>query len=198
MRSALRYLGELAVVVFLVHSFPAHAQMLRVTFDAQAQMATASGALSGCGLLFSGAHVDDTLATGVQGSINVYMSGTAAIKAGLFEFTTDRRGAVQRSVSPYRFAWARVDGVAFTAPQKPEHVIASDDEGFVLFAMPFAEGIEVFVSAAAGQRLWLGFKTKGGHERVLSGHVKWAAGAEEQFRECLDQMSEAASSGASR
>lgn len=180
----------------LTHSLPARAQMLRVTFEAHAHMGTSSGALSSCGLIFRGAHVDDVVANGVNGSIVLQMAGSAGIKAGLFEITTARGGGVQRTPSPYRFAWARVDGLAFTAPQKPEHIIPSDDEGYILLAMPLAEGAELLINAATGHRLWLGFKTKQGWERVLSGPIKWDAGAEEQFRECLSQMSEAAAQGA--
>lgn len=168
--------------------------MVRVTFEAQAQMSTSSGEISGCGLIFNAAHTDGaaTLALGVNGSIHAYMTGTAAIKAGLFDFSFER-GNVRRAPSPYRFAWARVDGLDFIAPQKPGHIIPSEDEGYLLFAMPFSEGVDLLLGAATGQRLWLGFKTKEGWERVLSGAIKWDTGAEEQFQECLGQMSEAAS-----
>lgn len=193
MRPTNLLLSILVVVVLLAPATPARAQMLRVTFDAQAQMTTSSGALSGCGFVFNGAHVDNWVANGVNGSINVYMAGSAAIKAGLFEFTVAGKGDVQRAPSPYRFAWARVEGSEFTAPQKPEHVLPSEDEGYVVFAMPLAEGAELLLNTATGQKLWLGFKTKEGRERVLSGPIKWDTGAEEQFHECLGQMSKAAS-----
>lgn len=170
---------------------PVHGQMLAVTFETQAQMSTKSGDVSACGVSFSAVHVDGPYAQGLSGSINLYLDGVAGIKAGLFDFssTGNPQNPFKRAPSAFRLAWVRADGGKPVSPQKPEHMIPSDDDGYRLFAVPLKPGADLLIRVAGGEKLWLGFKSDKGHERIFNGPLKWEAGAEAQFRECLDLLS---------
>lgn len=193
MRPLFQSLRVTLVAAFLVSALPAYGQMLGVKFQAQAQMTTKAGDVTGCGLSFVALHVDDVGAQGLSGSINLYLPGAVAVKAGLFDFapTGNPQALVKRIPSPFRLSWARAgNGKAVTA-QKPEHVFQGDDEGFLLFAVSMEVGGDLLIRVAAGDKLWLGFRSKAGRERVFSGPLEWEGDGQAQFAECLDALSRA-------
>jgi len=176
---------------FLLSALPAHGQMLPVQFEAQAQMTTKDGNVTGCGFSFVAAHVDEWGTQGLSGSINVFLPGVVPVKAGLFDFapTGNLESPVKRTPSPFRLSWARAGSGKAVSPEKPEHQIPADDDGFHLFAAPLEAGTDLLISVAVGgEKLWLGFKSRQGRERVFSGPLKWEGDGEAQFLECLDAL----------
>lgn len=152
-------------------------------------MTTNAGNVTGCGFSFVAAHVDEWGAKGLSGSINVYLMGAIAVKAGLFDMSSTGKP----KPSPFRLSWARAGSGKAVSPQKPEHSFPSGDDGFQIFAVPLEAGGDLLIRVTAGEKLWLGFKSKAGRERVFSGPLKWEGEGEAQFVECLDGLSRAAS-----
>jgi len=163
--------------------------MLPVTFEAQAQMTTKAGNVTGCGFSFVAAHVDEWGTQGLSGSINLYLAGVVGVKAGLFDFASTKR-----TPSPFQLSWARAGSGKAVSPEKPEHQIPAEDEGFQLFAAPLEPGTDLLIRVAVGgEKLWLGFRSKQGRERVFSGPLKWEGDGAAQFVECFDGLSRGAS-----
>ncbi|MDT3677873.1 MAG: hypothetical protein ROZ64_03430 [Burkholderiaceae bacterium] len=182
---------------FFLLGLPAHGQMLPVQFQAQAQMTTKAGDVTGCGFSFVAAHVDEWGMQGLSGSINLYLMGAVAVKAGLFDMapTGNAKAPVKRTPSPFQLSWARAGSGKAVSPQKPEHRIPSEDDGFQLFVVPLEEaGADLLMRVAVGgEKLWLGFRSMEGRERIFSGPLKWEGEGEAQFRDCFDGLSRAAS-----
>jgi len=163
--------------------------MLPVQFEAQAQMTTKDGNVTGCGFSFIAAHADEWGAQGLSGSVNLYLMGAVAVKAGLFDMSSTGKP----KPSPFQLSWARAGSGKAVSPQKPEHRIPTEDDGFQMFAVPLEAGSDFLMRLIAGEKLWFGFKSKQGRERVFSGPLKWEGDGEAQFAECLDGLSRAAS-----
>jgi len=164
--------------------------MLAVTFEAQAQMTTKAGNVTGCGFSFVAAHVDEWGTQGLSGSINLFLPGVVPVKAGLFDMapTGNPPSAFKNTPSPFRLSWARAGSGRAVSPERPEHEIPSEDDGFQLFAAPLEAGSELLMRVVAGEKLWLGFKSKQGRERVFSGPLQWEGDSEAQFLQCLDAL----------
>lgn len=176
---------------FVLSGLPAHGQMLPVQFQAQAQMSTKAGNVTGCGFSFVAAHVDEWGAQGLSGSINFLLPGVVSVKAGLFDMvpTGNPPSTFKNTPSPFRLSWARAGSGKAVSPEKPEHQIAAEDEGFELFAAPLEPGTDLLMRVAlGGEKLWFGFKSEQGRERVFSGPVKWEGEGEAQFLQCLDAL----------
>ena len=117
------------------------------------------------------------------------------MKAGLFDFaaTGNRQSPFKRTPSPFRLAWARAGNGKAVSAQKPEHVFKGGDPGYLMFAVPVEAGGDLLVRVANGDKLWMGFRTKEGRERVFNGPVEWQADGHAQFSDCLSALSRAAS-----
>lgn len=177
---------------FLLPGLPAHGQMLSVLFEAQAQMTTKAGNVTGCGFSFMAVHVDERGTTqGLSGSVNLLLPGVVPVKAGLFDFvsTGNLQSPVKQTPSPFRLSWARAGSGKIVSPEKPEHQISGEDEGFQLFAAPVEAGTDLLLRVATGgEKLWLGFRSKQGRERVFNGPLRWEEDGEAQFLQCLDAL----------
>lgn len=194
MRPRFQTLRVAFVAALLLSGLPAYGQMLGVKFEAQAQMTTEAGNVTGCGMSFSAAYVDGSYIQGLSGSINLYLMGAVAVKAGLFDFaaTGNPQSPVKQTPSPFRLSWARPGNGKAVSAQKPEHVFQGDGPGFLMFAVPMEVGSDLIARVANGDKLWLGFRSKEGRERVFSGPVEWQADGHAQFVECLNALSRAA------
>lgn len=184
-------------VALILTLFPlvVQAQMHGVEFVADPLMSTSSGSVTGCGLMFTATHVDSATGSvvGLTGSVNVYLSGVSAIKGGLFDFTGSGSGEITRKAAPHKLTWVRADGGAVVKPKRPEHVQPSDDEGFVLFAVPGVDaGFDLLERVKLGSRLWVGFKSDLGKERIFSGPVKMDQATTDQMTLCYRELAESA------
>lgn len=170
-----------------------NAQMSGVEFVGDPLMSTSDGRVTGCGINFTGVHVDDiSFATeGLTGSVNIYAAGMSGIKAGLFDIRVSRVDPSQlagRAPSVFKFVWVRADGIDAVRARRPEHIQRSDDEGFLIIAVTLSEGLALIEKMLTGARLWVGFKSDAGKERIFSGPVKMTGSARDQISLCFEEL----------
>ena len=167
-----------------------NAQMLGVTFYAQAQMTTKLGDVTGCGFSLTAAHIGQISNIGYDGSIHAYLAGFTGFKGGLFDITVAQDGKSLHSKTPshFKLAWAKVASGKPLSPVPADNYIASESPDYRMFATSLLDGIPLLIRSAEGENLWLGFKSEQGRELVLNGKVEWEEGAKDQFDSCFQSL----------
>lgn len=90
-------------------SLPASAQLVPVSFAAEALMTTSSGTVRLCGMRLFAVEEGMGLRSVADGSVNIGVSGHGLVKAGLREITisADAKRFSTATASAYEFAWMK-------------------------------------------------------------------------------------------
>lgn len=180
----------LALSVLGLLSAPAIAQIVPVSFAAEALMTTSTGVVRLCGMRLFAVEEGVGPRSVADGSVNIGVTGQGMVKGGLREIVVSPGATHIAGPRPsgFEFAWIKTAEGVLLAPGEVSEKIKADTEGFHLFAVPLEKALDFIEQATKGIPVYVGFVQKDGLEKILSGRVTWDAGAREEFHGCMAQL----------
>lgn len=179
-----------ALLMLGVLPLRANAQLVPVSFAAEALMTTSTGVVRFCGMRLFAVEPGSGRRHVTDGSVNIGAQGHGLVKAGLLRIVAseDPQRLVDAKPSAFELAWMKTADGLLLAPGEAGEKMKADFEGFHMFLAPLEKAVDFIERATAGVPVYVGFVERNGLERILNGRVTWDDGAREQFEGCLVQL----------